>query len=75
MPLSRLSAGIARKIAILGTSTKDHSADRLINPTALLLRCDPRLFRTARSGWRDQTRKNTYSEDNAFRELYLFSST
>ncbi len=74
MPLSRLSAGIARKIAILGTSTRDHSEDRLINPTASLLGCDPRLFRTARSGWRDQTRKNTYSEDSAFRQFYLFIS-
>lgn len=74
MPLSRLATCIVRKMAILRTSAERHSEDRLINPTESPMGGEPRLFRTARSRWRDQTRRNTYAEVSALRQFYLFVS-
>jgi hypothetical protein len=74
MPLSRLSLGITLKMAILRTSAEGHERDRLFNPTEWWLRDESRLFRTARSGRRNQTRKSTYAEDDALHRFYLFVS-
>jgi hypothetical protein len=72
MPLSTLSRCIALKMAILRTSAESHEKDRLFNPTEWRLRGESRLFRTARSGWRNQTRKSTYAEDGALHRFYFF---
>ena len=74
MPLSRLSLCITLKMAILRTSAEGHEKERLFNPTEWRLRGGSRLFRTARWGWRNQTRKSTYAEDGALARFYLFVS-